>query len=252
MKNYSNEIAELELLIAGVRKENAELEQMTNSRIKDVLDSYFNPFQELEIKVRGTSAYFELIDDEDGSTREIFSLYFYPKFREVTRLEISYYSSSSQSEFELERLICLGKVAKIVKDRSEIILKEIEEARKKDLERSNELFSIQNGYEKKKAEYGKAAKESRKVEVELLLKGDGLFFVEDKYIQLKRNYTVRVVSMKIITVSKSNKTCTVQFGTLNRHDGTIRKLVEERVDLQSLVDQLASNYESIVQELLPA
>ena len=249
MKNYSNEIAELEVLITEVKKESTELGRLNSLKVKEVLDGYFNPFQELEIGVYNTSASFYMKDDL-GTRREVFSLYFYERYKEGIKLELSYYTTSTISDFELLRLQNLGKVAKIVLEKSEEILRDISEVRNQDLARSNELFSIQNGYEKKKAEYVKAAKEAKKVEVELLLKGDGVFFGYDEYIELKRNYTVRVVSMKIITVSKSNKTCTVQFGTLNRHDGTIRKLVEERVDLQSLVDQLASKYESFVKEEL--
>ena len=251
MKNYSNEIAELEVLIAGVKKEYSELQIGNALKVKEVLDSYFNPFQELEIQVGSTSASFYMKDNLEVR-REVFSLYFYERFRGETLLDLSYYTTSECSEFELERLINLGKVAKVVLQKSEQILKDIAEARKSDLERSNELYSIQSGYERQISEYKVAEKESKKVEVELLLKGDGVFFVEDKYIELKRNYTVRVVSMKIITVSKSNKTCVVQFGTLNRHDGSIRKLVEERVDVQSLIHQIASKYESIVQEVVLA
>lgn len=248
MKNYSNEIAELQLLIAGVRKESFELQKSNNLKVKQVLDSYFNPFSELDIQVSGTSASFYMKDNLEVR-REVFSLYFYERFRGETLLDLSYYTTSDCSEFELERLMNLGKVAKVVLEKSEQILKDIAEARKSDLIRSNELYSIQSGYEKKIQEYKSAILDNKKVEVELLLKGDGVFFVEDKYIELKRNYTVRVVSMKIITVSKSNKTCVVQFGTLNRHDGSIRKLVEERVDVQSLIHQIASKYEGIVQEV---
>jgi hypothetical protein len=248
MKNYSNEIAELELLLEGVRKESAELSKSNNLKIKGVLDSYFNPFSELDIQVSGTSASFYMKDNLQVR-REVFSLYFYERFRGETLLDLSYYTTSDCSEFELERLMNLGKVAKVVLEKSEQILKDIAETRKSDLERSNELYSIETSYQRKLQEYRSAIFDSKKVEVELLLKGDGVFFVEDKYIELKRNYTVRVVSMKIITVSKSNKTCVVQFGTLNRHDGTVRKFVEERVDVQSLVHQIASKYEGIVQEV---
>ena len=251
MKNYSNEIAELENLLIEVRKESSELSKSNNLKVKQVFDSYFNPFQELDIQVSGTSASFYMKDNLQVR-REVFSLYFYERYKEDIKLDLSYYTTSTISDFELLRLQNLGKVAKIVLEKSEEILREIAGVRKSDLERSNQLYSIETSYQRKLQEYKSAIFDNKKVEVEFLLKGDGVFFTEDRYLELKRNYTVRVVSMKIITVSKSNKTCTVQFGTLNRHDGTVRKLVEERVDLQSLVHQIASRYESIVQELLTA
>jgi hypothetical protein len=239
MKNYSNEIAELEVLIAGVKKEYSELQIGNALKVKEVLDSYFNPFQELEIQVGSTSASFYMKDNL-GNRREVFSLYFYQRLQGNTLLELSYYTTSTHSDFELERLINLGKVAKIVLEKSEQILREISEVRNQDLGRSNELFSIQNGYEKKIQEYKNAERESKLVEVELSLRGEGVVFNDQTYIQLKRNYTVRVIQMRI-AVSKSGKTCDVFYITSSGYKG-----VENNCNVKSVVDQVALRYESIV------
>ena len=241
MKNYSNEIAELEVLIAGVKKEYSELQIGNALKVKEVLDSYFNPFQELEIQVGSTSASFYMKDNL-GNRREVFSLYFYQRLQGSTLLELSYYTTSTHSDFELERLINLGKVAKIVLEKSEQILKDITEVRKEDLGRSNELFSIQSGYEKKKAEYVKAAQENRKVEVELSLRGEGVTFDAVKEIQFKRNYSIRVIYIKIVEVSKySGKTCKVQYIT---RDGY--KTIEENCNTESIISQVTSYSKNIV------
>lgn len=245
MKNYSNEIADLQLLITGVRKESAELSKSNNLKAKGVLDSYFNPFNELDIQVSGTSASFYMKDNLQVR-REVFSLYFYERFRGETLLDLSYYTTSECSEFELERLMNLGKVAKVVLEKSEQILKDIAEARRSDLGRSNELYSIQSGYEKKIQEYKVAEKESKLVEVELSLRGEGVVFNDQTYIQLKRNYTVRVIQMRI-AVSKSGKTCDVFYITSSGYKG-----VENNCNVKSVVDQVVLRYEGIVQVLLPA
>ena len=242
MKNYSKEIEELENLIAGVRKESAEVSRSNNLKVQSVLDGYFNPFNELSIQVSGTSASFYMKDNL-GLRREVFSLYFYERFRGETLLDLSYYTTSECSEFELERLINLGKVAKVVLEKSEQILREIAEVRKSDLLRSNELYSIQSGYEKKIQEYKNAEKESKLVQVELSLRGEGVVFDKDVYIQLKRNYTVRVIQMRI-AVSKSGKTCDVFYITTSGYKG-----VENNCNVKSVVDQVALRYESIVQEV---
>lgn len=245
MKNYSNEIAELELLITGVKKESAELGRLNSLKVKEVLDGYFNPFQELSIEVYNTSASFYMKDDL-GVRREVFSLYFYERYKEGIKLELSYYTTSTISDFELQRLTNLGKVAKIVLERSEEILREIAGVRKGDLERSNELFSIQNGYEKKKAEYVKAAQENRKVEVELLLR-EGIVFDQYVYIEFKRNYSIKVITMKMVDVSKSGKTCTVLYVT---RDGFSTR--EENCSVENILNQVVYFYDNIVQELLTA
>jgi len=245
MKNYSNEIAELEVLIAGVKKQYSELEIGNALKVKKVLDSYFNPFQELEIQVGSTSASFYMKDNL-GIRREVFSLYFYQRLQGNTLLEISYYTTSTHSDFELERLINLGKVSKIVLEKSEQILKDITEVRNQDLGRSNELFSIQNGYEKKKAEYVKAAQENRKVEVELLLR-EGIIFDESVYIEFKRNYSIKVRTLKMINVSKSGKTCTMVYST---RDGFSTR--EDNCNVENMLNQVVYFHKNIVQELLPA
>lgn len=242
MKNYSKEIEELENLITGVRKESAEVSRSNNLKVQSVLDGYFNPFNELSIQVSGTSASFYMKDNLEVR-REVFSLYFYERFRGETLLDLSYYTTSDCSEFELLRLQNLGKVAKVVLEKSEHILREIAEVRKSDLLRSNELYSIQSGYEKKIQEYKNAEKESKLVSVELSLRGEGVVFNDQTYIQLKRNYTVRVIQMRI-AVSKSGKTCDVFYITTSGYKG-----VENNCNVKSVVDQVALRYESIVQEV---
>ena len=239
MKNYSNEIAELETLITEVKKESNELGRLNSLKVQSVLDGYFNPFNELSIQVSGTSASFYMKDNL-GLRREVFSLYFYERFRGETLLDLSYYTTSECSEFELERLINLGKVAKVVLEKSEQILREIAEVRKSDLLRSNELYSIQSGYEKKIQEYKNAEKESKLVQVELSLRGEGVVFDKDVHIQLKRNYTVRVIQMRI-AVSKSGKTCDVFYITTSGYKG-----VENNCNVKSVVDQVALRYNNII------
>jgi hypothetical protein len=242
MKNYSNEILGVQSLIEGVRKESAELQKSNNLKVKQVLDSYFNPFSELDIQVSGTSASFYMKDNLEVR-REVFNLYFYERFRGETLLDLSYYTTSECSEFELERLINLGKVAKVVLEKSEKILREIAEVRKSDLERSNALYSIQSGCERQIQEYKSAEKESKLISVELSLRGEGVVFNDQTYIQLKRHYTVRVIQMRI-SVSRSGKTCDVFYTTSSGYKG-----VENNCNVEKVVDQVALRYESIVQEV---
>jgi len=246
MKNYSNEIADLNLQITEVRRERKLLQISTDLKIKHVLDGYFNPFQEVEITVRGGSATFHS-KDEDGLSRDIFNIYFDERYKEKDQLRLSYYSSSTNSDFEIQRLIYLGRTALTIRNRSESILNEVHNVIRSDQGRSDELFSTELLYQNQIAKYERAAKDQHKVEVELALTNEGVSFDGRCYIKLKNNYSPPVSFIKISEVSKSGKTCTVLFITSD-----LISTKEENCNLQSVVDQVTALYEHIVQELLPA
>jgi hypothetical protein len=246
MKNYSNEIADLQLQITEVTKERRVFEDCTDLKVKQVLDSYFNPFQEVEIIARGCVATFYL-KDQDGLSREILSLCFEERYKQANQLRVYYYSTFTHSDFELQRLVHLGKVASIIINKSEVILNEVHQVIKLDQGRLSELFSIESQYQKQIAEYEKAAKDQHKVEVKLALINEGVSFDGRCYVKLKNNYSPLISFIKISEVSKSGKTCTVLFNTSD-----LISTKEENCSLQSVVDQVTALYENIVQELLPA
>ena len=193
MKNYSNEIAELESKIAIAAAEQRLLETSNNEKVKGVLDYYFNYFKEMEVVVRGTYATFHL-KDEDGYNKEIFSLYFDERYKQEAELRISYYTTSTHSNFEIERLILLGKAAQVIKRSSEDILSTIKDVRNQDLEKSNELFSIQLKYENEIRDYRNTEFQERKVQIGLELKKEGVTFEVPREIKFKFNYVIYKIS----------------------------------------------------------
>jgi hypothetical protein len=243
MKNYSNEIAELESKIAIAAAEQRLLETSNNEKVKGVLDYYFNYFKEMEVQVRGTYATFHL-KDEDGYNKEIFSLYFDERYKQEAELRISYYTTSTHSNFEIERLILLGKAAQVIKRSSEIILSTIKDVRNQDLEKSNELFSIQLKYENEIRDYRNTEFQERKVQIGLELKNEGVTFETPREIKFKFNYVIYVNSLKIIDVSKSGKTCTVVFKNRGGYESR-----EENCNMQSIIDQVVLLRKSIVSTL---
>jgi hypothetical protein len=243
MKNYSNEIAELESKIAIAAAEQRLLETSNNEKVKGVLDYYFNYFKEMEVQVRGTYATFHL-KDEDGYNKEIFSLYFDERYQREADLRISYYTTSTNSDFEIERLILLGKAAQVIKRSSEIILSTIKDVRNQDLEKSNELFSIQLKYENEIRDYRNTEFQERKVQIGLELKNEGVTFEVPREIKFKFNYVIYVNSLKIIDVSKSGKTCTVVFKNRGGYESR-----EENCNMQSIIDQVVFLRKSIVSTL---
>ena len=245
---HLNEITELETLINKVQDERFQLQLAQNDEIADVLNSHFNYFKELTIKVSGESAYFYMFDEDLKYQKEIFSLYFYERYNSATKLELSYYSTSTQSDFELDRLIKLGSFAKVIKDDKERILNEIVAVQSKYKNRSNELYEIKDGYEKQKRAFQQANDQARKAEIELALKSDGVKFNKKLCIDFKYNYSANVQALKLINISKSGKTCDVVF---NYAEGDGYKYTEHNCNVERILDQVARYHESIIEELLP-
>ena len=240
MKNYSNEIAQLKLQIEQVKKERKLLQISTDLKVKQVFDDNFDHFREFEITVRGESATFHS-EDRDGLSREIFSIYFDERYKEKDQLRLSYYSTSTHSDFELQRLVHLGRVASILINKSEVILNEVHQVIRFDQGRLDQLFCIESQYQNQIAEYEKAAWETKEIEVKLALLNEGVSFNGRRYIKLKNNYKPLISFIKISEVSKSGKTCTVLFTTSD-----LISTKEENCSLQSVVDQVTALYENIV------
>lgn len=243
MKNYSNEIAEITLQLELIRGQRRELQLANDVKVKEIFDNAFNYFTEFNIIVSSSCASFF----NAGENKQLFSINFYERYKEDARLELSFYTTNTQSDFELDRVISLGKVAQVLRSNSEKIMRDIADVRKSDLERENELYAIQNTYEKRISEYRKAELEDRKVQIELQLRGDGCGFEPSVHFTLKRNYDPRIKSIKILETSKSGKTCTVEYITSLDAVGK-----EERCDTESVISQVVSFSKNIVQELLLA
>ena len=229
---YLNEITEIETQINDINVKRFELRKENNEKIAEVLGSAFNYFKEFEIKVNGESAVFYQ-RDEDDKLKEIFSLYFDERYKEETKLRLSYYTTNTNSDFELTRLIHLGNVAKIVRDRSEGILRDIFAARKTNLERDTELYSLKFKYENQIKDYQKENTAALKVQIELDLRSeDGITLSVPKNIELKRTYCPKIDKIRITEVK--GKTCTVAI----EMGGGSYKTTETRVSIESLVKQL--------------
>lgn len=236
MKNYANEISELNVLISEVRTKSLNLDKATDLKVQSVFNKYFK--LPINIRVQNTTAYFQV--EVEGRLKDLFTISFYERYKQDTILELSYYTTSTQSDFELDRIVYLGKVAEVIKSSSKEILDEIVRIKKEDLKKSNELYTLQDKCSRQISQYQNAEKEARKVELELALRGEGVSFSKELYLEVKRNFTARVKSVKIVEVSKSRKTCTVSFKyAYGDHTGS-----EERCNFDSIISQVMYHQKS--------
>jgi hypothetical protein len=152
-------------------------------------------------------------------------------------IDLSYYTTSTNSDFELQRLENLGRVAMLVRNFKEEVLRQANELAKiYDAELAMEKFF------ERESEVGRQIKvlrdEIRAIQKEekrvALFSEEGLSFEKEAYVQLKANYTVRVKNIKLIEIAKSGKTATAVF-TYFHGDHVSR---EERVSIEKVVSQV--------------
>jgi hypothetical protein len=134
MKRLTNKISEIKAKLETQRKALSELEKGQIDAIdKELKKTYFKDIPSFE----GTDGYsdysniyFKAKRPDDNYLTEICSITIRKSHYQLKRpdqLGLSYYSTSDISDFEINRLITIGKVAQIVKDYGSDILETIKE-----------------------------------------------------------------------------------------------------------------------------
>jgi hypothetical protein len=199
--------------------------------------------EDVSIVCTNTTINFKMLD-ENCREKEIFQIYLRENYMMQERsenayrgIDLSYYTTSTNSDFELERLYNLGRVARIVKhSKQEILDKANELAKIYDAELAMEkFFERENEVEKQIKAFRDEIRAIQKEESKkALFSEEGLSFEKESYIQLKANYTVRVKNIKLTEIAKSGKTATAVF-TYFHGDHVSR---EERVSIEKVISQV--------------
>jgi hypothetical protein len=211
---------------------------------------------DVEVEVTRGSVYFKMAHPEYSYKKELFNLYLRENWnfdgeenkKSFTGIDLSYYTTSTKGVdlWELRRLQMLGKIAEVVYDKHDEI-----------------VDAVNNAVIPFKAEFAEVFKEMQEVgseirgveqlitflekeKIEMDLKGQGVDFEKGRQIQLKWNYSPTVVSIRLTDVSKSGKTCTAVFKWA--HGGNASQ--EEKVNVESIIDQVYSIRENIIQHTL--
>jgi hypothetical protein len=210
--------------------------------------------EDVSIVCTNTTINFKMLD-EDCREREIFQIYLRENYMIKERsenayrgIDLSYYTTSTNSDFELQRLGNLGRVATAVRVGKEGILDRANELAKiYDAELAVEkFFERENEVEKQISVFRDEISTLKKERIQCDLISGGVEFEKEAYIQLKFNYTPRVKSIKLVDVSKSGKKATAIF-QFTHHNTTGR---EENVSVSSIIDQVYGLRENIVQHTL--
>jgi len=209
-------------------------------------EKYFRGIVSEDVKLECTQSgiYFKKMNEEGTYEKELFTVYlkedyFTREGREqmYKGCEISYYTTSTNSDFELERLTNLGRVAQLLRNfKDEIVNKANELGKIYEAE-----LKMENSFERE-SELEKQIKvfrdEIRTIEREekkqALLSEEGLTFEKGAYVRMKFNFEPRISKLKLIDISKSGKKATAVF-TFAHGDHTSR---EENVDVERIVGQV--------------
>lgn len=236
-------LEQIELQEVKVGNLRADIYSRQQSAIRrEVIPFFQHLTPEVELEFGSDSIYFKIFNDEKKYLREIFSLYLKQSWSDVTRykgIDLSYYttSTSEDNKWELKRLQILGNVAGIVLEHGDIILARINSAVAGFRAELDEVYEEMHMLSLERSEVQNAAYAKRRMEVIGQLCGKGVVFNEAVGITLKRDYTIRVGSIKVQSVSKSEKTCTVVG--LYPHGGL--SFTEERVDFERLITQVIAH-----------
>ena len=204
-------IEKIEAEIQELKDKKHEIFKEKNSEMNEAFKELFYdlPFSHVA-GYDQDSIYFEVKDPKSDYNKEIARLslrksnWDRKKFDEV---HISYYSTSTHSEFELNRLITIGKIAKVVKEFSLLILdtqfKISKKYGKNEVKLNSQIY-------KKESELNKIHREANEIKKELkrlkAFSKEGISFEKPKHIELKNGRQAwNVENLRILNWVNENK-----------------------------------------------
>lgn len=241
-----------------VQKSNSAIETISEiytreqNAIKDTLLPFFEDFSEgVVVKVRRGSIYFKMLDPEKGRYREFFSLYLIEDWRgdrSFKGVVLSYYSTQVKGDdaWELRRLQLLGKLAEIVEDQQGIIVDAVNKVMPTFKEEYEVAYQLQNMINTAISEIDNKVRRLTREKVQYELMKDGVEFTEGRNIDLKYNYSPRVISIKLIDFSKSGKKATAVF----RFAQGTSTSSEENCSVEKIVEQVAYYYPNYAKDIV--
>jgi len=238
-------IQNLDLQIAELRSKEYEIEGRMEKEFQDTFSKYFDTIlsEEVSVRIRSNYIYFEMKDEDRDWMKEIFSIDFREtySFKEGTdrfsNASLSYYTTSTNSDFELIRLENLGRVAGMFRNfKQELVNKANEIALKYKKELNEKGFAKERyALESLLRDTNEKIREIKKQQKAEQLFGEGLSFEEGRYVKLKSNFEPKISSLKLVDVSKSGKRANVEYTYFNNNE---RSFVEENVSVDRLLADL--------------
>ena len=230
MKNQESikdEIAINESRIADLNDLQSKADQAESDAGVSIIESFIESSLEPGDTIKGGRSSFSIQRKREGDsyTTEIFTLYFQSdsyKDPGFTHMRISAYSTSESGDFELRRLMTIGRVAKIVLEDKEQILKAINNI---DNTLSRSLSREQFGLERETDLLKLELESLRRKEMEAkIVKGITItpnigasYKVLPELRTSFNNFNTQIFALKIIGYTASGKSANIDFKFKSAH-----------------------------------
>ena len=176
-----------------LQEKQRQLESDRADRLSRVYHEYFGEVLEEGdvLEVGSESLYFKRPQEGYSYDKEILTLYFKPEHwrdEEVNQIETSFYSTNENSQFELRRMILLGKVGQILLDYSDNIIAAYNQVISETKNQISEVVEQRYDLQKQITEINKKVRE---LEKENLLK------MVEKGITIERDENNNLTAMEV-------------------------------------------------------
>ena len=214
-----------------------------------IAKTYFGggiPLEDVTIEAGrdGSTIYFKRPQQGYSYLKEIFEIRFKEDWRtgEFTEMNTSVYSTSDNSDWNLERLILVGDMCQVVLDYRDDVLGEYNMYRSKAAPKKKDLQRAVRDIEMNIESFQKQIEDFKRDDALKLLEGDGLKFNDTKLtLEVKYNRTVQgVTSAKILSKTKSGLSAAIEL-TRQYYNGETSREVYENVRMTN-IDYLLSQY----------
>ena len=220
--------------------------------ISDALLPFFTGFSpDAYIEVTRGSVYFKMDHPNVNYRKELFNLYLRENWSEEGKafsgIDLSYYTTQTKGvdEWELKRLRMLGDLAEVVlKDQNKMV-DAVNEAVIPFKEEFRAVYAQMELVGKAIRELDVKIASFEKEVIEWDLRYSKIEFAKAREVQMKYNYSPRIVSLKLFEFSKSGKKATAIFEWEKGRESR-----EENVNVSSIVDQVFGLRKDIVQQTL--
>ena len=236
-------ITTLESQIQEVRSQTWQAEQSFNEKLTTEMARFFRGVVYEDIIVTATShrILFSMLDDK-AYLKDIFEIYLrenYTRDRELPYkgIELHYYTTGTNSNFELTRLENLGRVASIVKGMSNEILQKVNTLAveyTKEIEEKGfykQIFEIEDKIRDARSQIREIEKQQATTK---LFSEEGITFDKGVSIRMKYNYSPTIKNIKLVEVNAKGTRAKAVF-TFSHGDHVS---YEENVNVQKILEQV--------------
>ena len=216
--------------IADLKTKRSKVEESKTDALSRMYMKYFGEclVNDDTIEVSDTYCYFKRFDSDYNYHKEMLSISVRPlswRNEEADKIETSYYSTSTNNEFELKRMILIGKVGQVILDFQDDIIAEYNSTRasfKVEISKFNrEIWALEKKVREMNSEINTIENDALMKKVEI----DGIEFEVDEEnlyrlpdLDVRFDWNVRgIKKIKVTGKTKSGKSADIAVQTV--HNG---------------------------------